>query len=254
MDIATLLGLIGAFGAIIISVMMGASPIGFYDAPSIIIVVGGTVSTALIMFPLSALGATFKALKKAFTTPKQDLEKNINEIVLLADKARKESLVALEKVSVPDPYMGRGVQLIADGTEEFLVRSVLEIEIDNLKSRHKRGQDVLKAMGTSAPAFGMIGTLIGLVQMLQNLDDPKSIGPAMAVALLTTFYGSVLANCLFLPMARKLEERSQEEVSYMEMTLEGIISILNGDHPMIIKEKLCSFLAPAKRQTLSQGR
>lgn len=254
MDIATVLGLIGAFAAIIVSLFMGSSVAGFYDAPSIVIVVGGTISTALIMFPMSTLAATLKVVKKTFTTPKHDLVKNINEIVMLADKARKESLVALEKVSVPDPYMGRGVQLIADGTEEFLVRSVLEIEIDNLKSRHKHGQDVLKAMGTSAPAFGMIGTLIGLVQMLQNLDDPKSIGPAMAVALLTTFYGAVLANCLFLPMARKLEERSNEEVSCMEMTLEGIISILNGDHPMIIKEKLYSFLAPAKRKAMSQGR
>lgn len=254
MDIATILGLIGAFSALILSIMMGSQPLGFYDAPSIVIVLGGTISTSLIMFPMSTLAATLKVVKKTFTTPKQDIMNSINELVMLADKARKESLVALEKVSVPDQYMARGIQLIADGTEEFLVRSVLEIEIDNLKSRHKRGQDVLKAMGTAAPAFGMIGTLIGLVQMLQNLDDPKSIGPAMAVALLTTFYGAVLANCLFLPMARKLEERSHDEVSCMEMTLEGIISILNGDHPMIIKEKLYSFLTPAKRKTLSQGR
>ena len=254
MDIATILGLIGAFAAIAVSIMMGASPMGFYDVPSIIIVVGGTVSTAFIMFPLGTLFSTLKVMKKTFVTPNQDLTKNINEIVMLADKARKESLVALEKVFVPDPYMSRGVQLVADGTEEHLVRSVLEIEIENLKSRHKRGQDVLKAMGSSAPAFGMIGTLIGLVQMLQNLDDPKSIGPAMAVALLTTFYGAILANCLFLPMARKLEERSQDEVSCMQMTLEGIISILNGDHPMIIKEKLYSYLTPAKRKALSQGR
>ena len=122
MDIATVLGLIGAFAAIIISLFMGSSVAGFYDAPSIVIVVGGTISTALIMFPMSTLAATLKVVKKTFTTPKHDLAKNINEIVMLADKARKESLVALEKVSVPDPYMGRCVQLMADGTEEFLVR------------------------------------------------------------------------------------------------------------------------------------
>ena len=175
----------------------------------------------------------------------------IRKIIELADTARRESLVALEKVSVEDPFMKKGVMLVADGTEETLVRAVLETEIKFLKQRHLQGQGVLKGMGTMAPAFGMIGTLIGLVNMLQNLSDPASIGPAMAVALLTTFYGAVLANVVFLPMATKLEGRSAEDQLYMEIMLEGVLSIQRGDHPSIVKEKLMAFLSPAMRESSS---
>ncbi len=248
MDIATLIGIFGALGLIGGAIAMGSGAGGFVDVPSIVIVVGGTFAVAFVMFPLATILGAAKVIMKTIFAKPPNLNESIQTIIGLAEKARKESLVALEKVQVPDEFMKRGILLVSDGTEESLVRSVMEIEMAQMVKRHRTGQEILKGMGTMSPAFGMIGTLIGLVQMLQNLDDPSSIGPAMAVALLTTFYGAVLANCLFLPMAKKLEERSNEEALNMELVMEGVLSILNGEHPSIVKEKLNSFLPPSQRQ------
>ncbi len=248
MDIATLVGILGGLGLIIGAIAMGGSVGGFVDIPSVIVVGGGTFAVTFIMFPLKTVLGSIKVAMKAFFAQAPDPGANIRQIVQLAETARKESLVALEKANVSDPFLHRGILLVADGTEEALVRSVMDFEISAMKRRHVQGQNVFKGMGTYAPAFGMIGTLIGLVRMLQNLDDPSSIGPAMAVALLTTFYGAVLANVVFLPIANKLGERSQEELSYMEITMEGVISILNGEHPNIVKEKLNSFLPAGLRE------
>lgn len=248
MDIATLIGIFGALGLIVGAIAIGGGMGGFIDIPSMIVVVGGTFAVAFVMFPLKTiLGAAKVIMKTLFATPPNYAE-SIQTLIGLAEKARKESLVALEKVQVDNTFMKRGILLVSDGTEEGIVRAVLEIEMSNMVKRHRTGQEILKGMGTMAPAFGMIGTLIGLVQMLQNLDDPSSIGPAMAVALLTTFYGAVMANCLFLPMAKKLEERSNEEALNMELIMEGVLAILNGEHPSIVKEKLDSFLPPGQRQ------
>jgi chemotaxis protein MotA len=251
MDIATVIGLIGGLGLIITTIFLGGNVVGFVDIPSAVVVFGGTVATAFIMFPLNVIIGTVKVIMKTVFFKSTDPHQIIRKIIELADTARRESLVALEKVSVEDPFMKKGVMLVADGTEESLVRAVLETEIKFMKQRHLQGQGVLKGMGTMAPAFGMIGTLIGLVNMLQNLSDPASIGPAMAVALLTTFYGAVLANVVFLPMATKLEGRSAEDQLYMEIMLEGVISIQRGDHPSIVKEKLMAFLSPAMRESSS---
>ncbi len=249
MDIGTLVGILAGFGLVIGAILMGGSGArGFFDIPSVVIVGGGTVAVTFIMFPLGVVLGTFKvAMKAFFASPPNPVEK-IRQIVSLADTARKESLVALEKANVSDPFMSRGILLVADGTEEGLVRAVLENEVNAMRKRHSQGQGVFKQMGTMAPAFGMIGTLVGLVQMLQNLSDPSSIGPAMAVALLTTLYGALLANIVFLPLAVKLAERSSEEADVMELSTEGIIAILNGEHPNIIKEKLNSFLPPSQRE------
>jgi chemotaxis protein MotA len=156
--------------------------------------------------------------------------------------------VALERADVDDPFLKKGILMVADGTEEHLVRSVMETEINFMKQRHRQGQGIFKSMGAMSPAFGMIGTLVGLVNMLQNLDDPSSIGPAMAIALLTTFYGAVLANVVFLPIATKLGERSAEDTLYREIIVEGVISILNGDNPRIVSDKLEAYLAPVLRE------
>lgn len=248
MDIGTLIGLLAGFGLVVGSIMFGGGAIGgFIDVPSILVVVGGTVAVTLIMFPMGVVIGSIKVGLKTIKAKPHDYPALIEQIVSMAEKARKESLVALEKVPVDDPFIKKGVQLVADGTEENLVRSVLETEVAFMQRRHAQGQGVFKGMGTMAPAMGMIGTLIGLVKMLQNLSDPGSIGPAMAVALLTTFYGAIMANIAFLPMAKKLEERSGEEALYMEIATEGIISILHGEHPSIVKEKLYAFLAPAMR-------
>ena len=248
MDIATLIGLIGSLGLIIGAIAMGGGIGGFIDPASFLIVGGGTFAVTFIMFPLKTVLGSIKVGMKAFFSSAPDPTANIRQIVQLAETARKESLVALEKANVQDPFLQRGILLVADGTEEALVRSVMDFEITAMKKRHLQGQNVFKGMGTFAPAFGMIGTLIGLVAMLQNLSDPSAIGPAMAIALLTTLYGAVLANAVFLPLANKLGERSNEEVAYMEITMEGVISILNGEHPNIVKEKLNSFIPPSQRE------
>lgn len=247
MDIATLIGILGGFGLIIATLVMSGNAAGFIDPPSIVVVFGGTFASVFIMFPMATVIGAFKVGMKAFFAKSRDPKAIIDQIVALAEIARKESLVALEKATVDDAFLKKGIILVADGSDDVLVRSVMEIEIDFMKKRHYQGQGVFKGMGTMAPAFGMIGTLIGLVNMLSNLSNPDSIGPAMAVALLTTFYGSVLANVLFLPIAKKLEERSLEEALYMEIMVEGVISIQKGEHPSIVKEKLQAFLSPAMR-------
>ena len=247
MDIGTLIGLVLGFGLIVGAIVMGGSIGGFVDLPSVLIVIGGTIAVTFIMFAMPVALGSVKVAMKALFTKGNAIPKLIELMVQLAEKARKESLVALEKVQVDDPFVKKGVQLVADGTSQDLVRAVLETEVAGMRRRHIQGQGMFKAMGTMAPAFGMIGTLIGLVKMLQNLSDPGSIGPAMAVALLTTFYGAVLANVFFLPVAKKLEERSDEEAYYMEIATEGIMSIMNGDHPTIVREKLLAYLPPSSR-------
>lgn len=230
------------------SIMSGSELGSFVDVPSFAIVIGGTFATAFIQFPVKVLANAGKALMKCFFFKAVDPRTIIEQIITLSEKARKESIVALEKVQVSEPFLQRGVLLVADGTEQSFLRNVMDIDMAIMQQRHWRGQDVFKAMGTYGPAFGMIGTLIGLVQMLQSMDDPDSIGPAMAIALLTTLYGSVLANCVFLPLAKKLEERSSDEYRNVEMMREGILAIQKGEHPALVKEKLQSFLAPSLRE------
>jgi len=240
--------MLAGLGLIVGSIAFGGGALGgFVDIPSVLVVVGGTIATTFIMFPMSVVFGSVKVAMKAFFSSGRDASGLIDLMVQMAEKARKESLVALEKVQVDDPFIKKGVQLVADGTEESLVRAVLDTEISFMRRRHTQGQGVFKGMGTMAPAMGMIGTLVGLVKMLQNLSDPGAIGPAMAVALLTTFYGAVLSNIIFLPLAKKLEERSAEEALYMEIAMEGVVSILHGEHPSIVEEKLMAFLSPAMR-------
>ncbi|WP_419787877.1 motility protein A [Pseudodesulfovibrio sp.] len=248
MDIATLIGLVGAFGLVVTSIIMGGNAAGFIDIPSVVIVIGGTFAVAFVMFPMGVVIGTIKVGLKTLLFKSNDPQEIIRLITSLADTARKESLVALEKVNIEDPFLKKGVMLVVDGSSEALVRSVMEIELEFMKQRHRQGQAVFKGMGAMAPAFGMIGTLIGLVNMLSNLSDPSSIGPAMAVALLTTFYGAIMANVVFLPLSTKLEERSAEDALFMQIMIEGVSSLQRGDHPTIVKEKLQAFLSPARRE------
>lgn len=248
MDIATLIGLVGALGLVFTTIFMGGNAAGFVDIPSVVVVVGGTFAVTFVMFPMGTVIGTIKVGLKTLLFKSNDPQDIIRQITTLADTARKESLIALEKVSIDNEFLKKGVMLVVDGSSEALVRNVMEIELEFMKQRHRQGQAVFKGMGTMSPAFGMIGTLIGLVNMLSNLSDPSSIGPAMAVALLTTFYGAVMANCVFLPLATKLEERSAEDALYMQIMIEGVSSLQRGDHPSIVKEKLEAFLAPAMRE------
>jgi chemotaxis protein MotA len=248
MDLATIIGIVLGTLLVLIAIGTGESPLMFLNVPSILIVLGGTLGATLMRNPLSAVLGTIKVVMKAFTTKLPVPSNLIDEVVDMARKARKDSLLSLEKVEIDDPFLAKGVQLCVDGVEPAQLRSILETEVSFTAVRHKRGQDILEGIGGAAPAFGMIGTLIGLVQMLTSLSDPKSIGPSMAVAILTTLYGALVANLFALPLADKLKVRSKEEILNMTVCMEGVLGIVQGEHPASIDEKLKAFLDPKSRQ------
>ncbi|MDK2902719.1 MAG: chemotaxis protein MotA [Clostridiales bacterium] len=246
MDIATIAGLIAGIAFIAIGILLNASLLTYYDLPSIMITLGGTIASTLISYPLTNVFNTLGIIKNVFFAKKQN-PKDIMDIILnMANTARREGLLALEEAAyqLDDPFMRKGILLVVDGTDPELVKNIMETELNYIEERHKQGWGILESMGNYAPAFGMIGTLIGLINMLKNLNDPDTIGPNMAVAIITTFYGSVLANLIFLPMAQKLKVRSAEEMLLKELVLEGVLSIQAGENPRIIEEKLKAFLPP----------
>lgn len=249
MDIATLLGVIVGLGAIGWGMTAGGSLSTFWDLSSVAITLGGAVAGTLIAFPFSRLKEIFKIGRKAFIDSEADPETVIATLVSFAEKARRDGLLALEDEAqqLEDPFLQKGIQLVVDGTDPELVRSILEIELSFLEERHKQGQSVFDTLGFLAPAFGMIGTLIGLIQMLKNLSDPSTVGPNMAVALITTFYGALIANLICIPIASKLRVRSSEEILLKEVIIEGILSIQAGENPRIVREKLEAFLSPVRR-------
>jgi len=250
MDIATILGVISAFGLVCIAIFMGGGVQLFINVPALMIVVGGTLGATMINYPLRDVFGVFNVVKKTLFTKNISINELIKRFVGFAKKSRKEGILALESEikDVTDEFLKRGIQLSIDGLEPQEISDVLETEVDFIRSRHQMGAEIFTTMGTFSPALGMIGTLIGLVQMLQTLDDPGSIGPAMAVALLTTFYGSIMANIMCLPIAGKLRTRSKEEVLAKEMSIQGIISISNGDNPRILEQKLLAFIPPNQRE------
>jgi chemotaxis protein MotA len=245
-----------AFGLTVWGIMLGGSLSQFWDPPSVAIVIGGTMAALLINFPLARVISLATVLKKTvFTTP-QNPSEVIGKMVKYAERARREGMLALEEESEnePDAFLRKGLRLAVDGTDPQLLEKILETDIGQLEARHKEGKSILDCGGTFAPAFGMIGTLIGLVNMLAALEDPSSIGAGMATALITTFYGALLANAVFLPLAGKLEFRSSEEILVREMIIDGIMAIQSGDSPRIVEEKLKSFLSPVQRASLEAGK
>jgi len=248
MDLATVIGLVLSWALIMVAVVLGGSPIMFIDPASMMIVVGGTIGASLIKNPLKAVLGMAKVVGKAFSVKLPDAEPLIGQIGDLSRKARKEGMLALESVELPYDFLAKGVGLCVDGVEPAEMRAILEMEMLARSQRHARGRAILDGMGQAAPAFGMIGTLIGLVQMLASLDDPSSIGPAMAVALLTTLYGALISNVVCLPLADKLKVRAEEEMAVMSICLEGVMGLSNGDNPNAIDQKLRSALAPADRE------
>jgi len=251
MDFATVLGVISAFGLVAIAIFMGGGVKLFINVPALMIVVGGTLGATMISYPLRDVFGVFAVAKKAVFTKNISINELIRRFIGFAKKSRKEGILALESdvKNVRDEFLKKGIQLSIDGLEPQEIEDVLETEVDFIRSRHQLGAEVFTTMGTFAPALGMIGTLIGLVQMLQTLDDPSGIGPAMAVALLTTFYGSIMANIVCLPIAGKLRVRSKEEVLTKEMTIRGIISLSNGDNPRILEQRLQAFIPPDQRES-----
>ena len=251
MDIATVLGVISAFGLVCIAIFMGGGIQLFINIPALMIVVGGTLGATMINYPLKDVFGVFKVVKKALFAKNISVNELIKRFVAFAQKSRKEGILALENEikDVNDEFLRKGVQLAIDGLEPQEIGDILETEVDFVRSRHQLGAEIFSTMGTFSPALGMIGTLIGLVQMLQTMDDPSKIGPAMAVALLTTFYGSIMANIVCLPISGKLRTRSKEEVLTKEMAIQGIASLSNGDNPRILEQKLQAFIPPNQRES-----
>lgn len=256
MDLATVIGLLVGIFSIVASIAMGGSVISYLDWPSFLIVMGGVVASTLVMFPMRTVLGSIAVAIKAFREDLWNVDDIIDQMVGLSRVARSQGILALEDAekSVQNPFLKRGLQLAVDGNEEGLIRFVMSTDVSFTQQRHALGKNVFKQMGAMAPAFGMIGTLIGLVRMLRSMDDPANIGPAMAVALLTTFYGALLANLVFLPIANKLDFKSKEEVLAKQIIIEGIISILQGANPKVLKDKLESFLPPSQRRAKRETR
>ncbi len=247
MDIATIVGLVGCSGVILMAMMSGGGLGPFIDIASILIVVGGTSMAVLTKFPLNQFLGALPAGMKAFLFKPESAVALITEAVEMATIARRQGVLALEGREVSNSFLQKGVQLLADGQAPEFVQKMLMREIDLTIARHEGAQAVFRSVGDSAPAMGMIGTLIGLVQMLGNMSDPKAIGPAMAIALLTTLYGSLIANVFAIPLADKLAIRTEEERLNRQLILESIVAIQQGLNPKVMEELLKTYLPPALR-------
>ena len=253
MDIATIIGLILGFGLILVSIAMGGGGLSpFIDAPSMMIVFGGAFAATLINFPLPAVTSSFKVMMKCFLFKLPQPVDIIAQFKELAQIARKDGLLALEEKTdgISDLFMRRGVEALIGGAEVESIRNGMETELSCVENRHGLGKKIVDSCGAAAPAFGMIGTLIGLVQMLRALDDPSKIGGGMATALLTTLYGALVANVICIPLAGKLEARAKEESLVMEMTIAGIVELGKGSTPRNVEEQLLAFVSPKGRKTL----
>ena len=247
MDIATLVGLI--FGVLVILVaILASSGIGiFINVPGLLMVCGGTFAATLIKFPLEQVKGAFKVAGQAFVKREEKLETLIEQATTLCLTVRKGGLLALEDAPVDNAFFKKGLQLCADGNPGDFIRDVLSRELDQSAERHAIGQDIWRAIGESAPAFGMIGTLVGLVQMLVNLDDPTQLGPGMALALLTTLYGALFANLVALPIADKLAIRSTQEQVANSLIIEAVVGIQQGANPRVLHEMLEAYLPSRER-------
>lgn len=254
MDIATITGIILGILMIGGAIVFGGAPSAFISVPSILVTVGGTTAALLITFPVKKIKSVFIYAKKTLKAGNLDLTPWYNTILDLAIISRRDGLLALEEKleDFDDPFLTRGLQMVIDGSSPETVSSVMDDEIENLEARHSVGHAIFANLGTFAPAFGMIGTLIGLVQMLRNLDDPSKIGEGMATALLTTFYGALLANLFALPMQGKLQQRTEEEVNLKRMLAAGISGIQAGESPRAVGHKLLTYMPPAQREKVQQ--
>jgi len=251
LDIATIAGILAGFGLIIGTIALGGGGAAFVHLPSLMIVIGGSTAATLVNFPMEQMIATFKVAAKAFRKQENKEMEAVQQFSDLAKLARRDGILALDRQlgEVEDPFMRVGLEMAVDGTEPDTILDIMETEVTSLIGRHKTGQGIFTSLGTYAPAFGMIGTLIGLVKMLGSLDDPSSIGPAMAIALITTFYGAVLGNLVYLPMAGKLKSKSSSEIMFKQMIIEGVLAIQRGVHPRNIERKLLNYIAPKDRGT-----
>lgn len=252
MDLSTVIGIGVAFGLMLMAILQGGPLSIFINVPSIMIVFGGTFGNTLVHYPFGDVFDAINVAKKTLLHKEISVNDLIVQLMEFANKARKEGILALQGAmeSVEDDFLKKAMQMAVDGQEPETLRSMLNTEIEYIQERHGKGADIFLAIAAYAPAMGMVGTLIGLVQMLQTMDDPAAIGPAMAVALLTTFYGAVIANVFCAPMAGKLKNRSASEVLTKTLIIEGMQSILSGENPRIMEQKLHAFIAPKLRESV----
>ena len=247
MDLATIVGIIGALALILISMLMSGELGMFVNGPSLVIVVGGTVFAVMAKYGLGQFLGAVKIAGKSFSVKLPNPNELIDEIVSLADEARKGGLLSLEGKEVSSDFLQRGIQLLVDGHDPDVVKTLLSIDKNKATERHTTGSSIFAALAETAPAMGMIGTLVGLVAMLANMDDPKAIGPAMAVALLTTLYGAVIANALCGPIADKLRLRAAEEAMIKSLVIDALLAIQGGQNPRVIDSMLRNYLPEGKR-------
>ena len=247
MDLATLIGSIGAFAFIIMAMILGGSLEMFVDVTSIFIVFGGTTFVVMMKYNMGQFFGAIKIAMKAFLFKLEASDVLIAKIVEMADAARKGGFLALEEAEISNAFMQKGVDMLVDGHDADVVRGTLQKDISLTSERHETGIGMMMSLADIAPAMGMIGTLIGLVAMLSNMDDPKAIGPAMAVALLTTLYGAFLANVIAIPIANKLKLRLAEEKMNQELILDAVLGIQDGQNPRVIEGLLKNYLAEGKR-------
>lgn len=249
MDFASFIGIISGVSLIVSAIFLGSSDISiFVNIPGIMIVIGGTIAATLVTFQFKDTMAAFRAAFIVFAQDKQNPQVMIATMLQLTKVARREGLVALSRVEADSPFLRRALSMASDASDENYIRHTLQADIDSLKMRHYVIQDVFKKMAAYAPAFGMLGTLIGLIQMLSKLDNPESIGPAMAVALLTTFYGSLLSTVIFLPIAGKLKARTILEIQTLEIIRDGTVSLLGSNNYLAVYERLSSYVPAHQRR------
>jgi len=248
-DIATIIGILLAFGLVVSAIGGGLS--SFIDPPSMLIVIGGTVGVLLVGYPLKSALSVIGVIMKTFMYKLDVGTDIIAKLVELAQTVRKDGILALESEvkNIDNEFLAKGLQMAIDGQEPNVIEDILYMEMDKVAARHSQGADMFTSLGTYAPSMGMIGTLVGLVLMLQNMSDPSSIGPSMSIALLTTFYGALMANILFLPMAGKLKTRSKEELLIHEIIMVGVQSLVVGENPRIMEQKLLGYLPPKERKS-----
>lgn len=254
MDIASLVGLVVGFAMVIVGIITSGGSFGtFIDVPSIFITIGGSLSGVLMSNKIPEFINGLKGMKLIFKTDTADTGSVIHNIINLSNIARKEGLLALEEAAsgIEDDFLKKGIMLVVDGTDPELVRGILETDLVCIEDRHKKVIGVWEKWGELGPAWGMIGTLIGLINMLNQMSDPSSIGPSMATALITTLYGSLIANWLCSPTSEKLKMLNAKEIMLKEVTVEGLLSIQAGENPRVIEEKLKSFLSPSVRAEFS---
>ena len=251
MDFATIIGILGGFGLVIIAMAAGGGIAWFFDGPSAMIVLGGTVGAVLINYPISDLLGVIKVAKNVFQGKEQQAGVVINQLVEMSKMARRDGIISLQKMikQTSDPFLVKAINLVVDGIDPAHISEILETELDFIGERHRLGAEIFTTMGNFAPAMGLIGTLIGLVQMLKMMNNPSIIGPAMAVALITTFYGVILANLVFLPIAGKLRTKSSQELLLKQLIINGILSIQTGDNPRVVEQKLHSYISPRERRS-----